>query len=80
MVEIYDHDDEPIEHGRAGMYDDIRLHSATAGSSESLPFVHGTLRVCYWYKLSGRFSENFIIIVPGPCGFGDSNKPVAKEG
>jgi len=78
MIEIYD-DDEPIEYGQAAMDDGIRLHSVTAGSGESLPFVHGTPEICYRYKLFQRFSEDFTVIALDLRGFGDSNKPIAKE-
>jgi pimeloyl-ACP methyl ester carboxylesterase len=81
MVEIYDHNDEPVDHGRAVVNDGTRLHYVTAGSGEPLLMLHGTPKThWYWHEIIPRLTEDFTVVAPDLRGFGDSDKPVAEEG
>lgn len=81
MVEIYDHDGESVEHGRAVVNEGIRLHYVTAGSGEPLLLLHGTPKThWYWHEIIPRLTEDFTVVAPDLRGFGDSDKPVAEEG
>ena len=41
MVEIFDHLEQPVKHGRARV-NGIRMHYVTAGQGEPLLLLHGT--------------------------------------
>ncbi|PSP93342.1 alpha/beta hydrolase [Halobacteriales archaeon QS_4_62_28] len=81
MVEIYDHNGDPVSHGREVVNEGIRLHYVTAGSGEPLLLLHGTPKThYYWHKLVPQLSEDFTVVAPDLRGFGDSDRPVAEEG
>jgi len=52
MVEVYDHNGDPVSHGRDVVNEGTRLHYVTAGSGEPLLLLHGTPKTqYYWHKL-----------------------------
>jgi pimeloyl-ACP methyl ester carboxylesterase len=80
MVEVYDHNGDPVEHHRAYV-NGVRLHYVTAGSGEPLLLLHGTPKTHYYYhKLIPLLTDEFEVVAPDLRGFGDSDRPSAKEG
>lgn len=80
MVEIYDHNNVAVKHGRARV-NGIRMHYVTAGEGEPLLLLHGTPKThFYWYRLIPLLTPRFRIVAPDLRGFGDTDKPPAEEG
>ncbi|UPG94554.1 alpha/beta fold hydrolase [Luteibacter aegosomatissinici] len=80
MAEIYDHNGEPVTHGRAWV-NGIRMHYVTAGHGPALLLLHGTPKNhYYWYKLIPLLTRHFTVVAPDIRGFGHSDKPPAEEG
>ncbi len=80
MAEIYDHNGNPVKHGRARV-NGIRMHYVTAGQGEPLLLIHGTPKThYYWYKLIPLLTEHFTVVAPDLRGFGDTDKPPVDEG
>lgn len=80
MPEIYDHEGNPVRHGRARV-NGIRMHYVTAGQGEPLLLLHGTPKThYYWYKLIPLLTPHFTVVAPDLRGFGDTDKPPAEEG
>ncbi|TBN39927.1 alpha/beta fold hydrolase [Paracoccus subflavus] len=80
MPEIYDHEGNPVRHGRARV-NGIRMHYVTAGQGEPLLLLHGTPKThYYWYKLIPLLTAHFTVVAPDLRGFGDTDKPPAEEG
>ena len=70
MAEIYDHQREAVQHGRAQV-NGIRMHYVTAGQGEPLLLLHGTPKNhFYWYKLIPLLTEHFTFVAPDLRGFG----------
>jgi pimeloyl-ACP methyl ester carboxylesterase len=80
MPEIFDHNGQPVKHGRARV-NGIRMHYVTAGQGEPLLLLHGTPKShYYWYKLIPLLTEHFTVVAPDLRGFGDTDKPPVSEG
>lgn len=80
MVDVYDHNDDSVTHGRE-VVNGIRVHYVTAGSGEPLLLLHGTPKThWYWNEVIPLLTEDFTVVAPDLRGFGDSDRPYAKEG
>ena len=80
MAEMYDHNGQPVQHGRARV-NGIRMHYVTAGQGEPLLLVHGTPKTSfYWHKLMPLLTPYFTVVAPDLRGFGYTDKPPADEG
>ena len=70
MAEMYDHNGQPVQHGRARV-NGIRMHYVTAGQGEPLLLVHGTPKTSfYWHKLMPLLTPYFTVVAPDLRGFG----------
>lgn len=80
MPEIFDHNGNPVIHGRARV-NGIRMHYVMAGQGEPLLLIHGTPKThYYWYKLIPLLTEKFTVIAPDLRGFGYTDRPPVEEG
>ncbi|MCP8970660.1 alpha/beta hydrolase [Ectobacillus ponti] len=80
MPEIYDHNGNPVKHGRARV-NGIRMHYVMAGQGEPLLLLHGTPKThFYWHKLIPLLTEHFTVVAPDLRGFGDTDRPPVEEG
>lgn len=78
MLQIKDHEGNPVKHGRATV-NGVRLHYVTAGQGEPLVLVHGVPKTWYyWHRLIPLLSKHYTVIAPDVRGFGDSFRP--KDG
>lgn len=80
MPEIYDHNNNPVQH-RRNRVNGIRMHYVIAGQGEPLLLLHGTPKThYYWYKLIPLLTDQYTVIAPDLRGFGDTDKPTASDG
>ncbi len=80
MAEMFDHNGQPVKHGRARV-NGIRMHYVTAGQGEPLLLLHGTPKTnFYWHKLIPLLTPHFTVVAPDLRGFGYTDKPPVDEG